>query len=183
VSILSAAETLGATVGWVVEREGLGTWRGEGFAWVIVKLAVEMIFYLLSGVLEHVVGIGGARVDLIMDPGVVLGVVIGAKGGLPVANGLEGAKGVEVALDGLGHDDLVIILILDGDGDVVHEVVPIRFDVVFKCLAVDVDMGVGGGLGDITHEGVGDTFKWKDGEGISVMDRTVYDLHVHEEAS
>jgi hypothetical protein len=46
---------------------------------------------------------------------------------------------------------------------------------------VNIDVSVGGRLGDITGKGVDDAFKWKDGEGISITDRTVYDLCVHEE--
>jgi hypothetical protein len=158
-------------------------WCGEGLAWAVVELVAEMIFYLLSSGLEQVVGIRGAGVDLVMDPGAVLGVIIGAKGGLPVANGHEGAEGVEVALDSLGHDNVVLVLILDGNGDVVCEVVPIGLDVVFKHLAVDIDTGVSGGLGDIAGKGVGNAFKWKDGKGISVTNRTVYDLRVCEKTS
>jgi hypothetical protein len=182
VSILSTAKTLSAVVGRVVECKGPGTWCSEGFAWAIVKLAAEMIFYLLSGILKHVVGIGGVEVDLMMDPGAVLGVVVGAKGGLPIVNGLEGAEGVKVALNGLGHNDLIIVLVLNSDGNIVCEVMPIGFNVVFKHLVMDIDMGVGGGLGDIAGDGVGDAFKWKDGEGIGVTDHTVYDLCVREKA-
>jgi hypothetical protein len=150
-----------------------------------MELAAEMIFYLLSGSLKQIVGVRGAGVNPVMDPGAVLRVVIGAKGNLSITNVLKGAKSVTVAFDGLGHNSfvLIIILILDGDVDVICEVVPVRLSAVFKRLAMDIDAGVSGRLGDIAGKGVGDAFKWKDGKGIGVMDRTVYDLHVHEETS
>jgi hypothetical protein len=113
----------------------------------------------------------------------MLGVVIGAEGNLPIVNCLKGAEGVKVALNGLGYYDLVVILILDGDGDVICDLVPIGFDTVLQHFAMDIDAGVSGRLGDVASEGVSNTFKWKDGEGISVMDHTVYDLCVCEEMS
>jgi hypothetical protein len=120
-----------------------------------------------------------------MDPGMVLRVIVGANGGLPVVDVLDGAEGVKIALGNLRQDDLVLILILvlDGNGNVIHEVVPIGLNMAFKHLTVDVDTGVSGGLGNVASKGVSDAFKWKDGEGISVTDRTVYDLRVCEETS
>jgi hypothetical protein len=150
-----------------------------------MELAAEMIFNLLSGCLKKVIGVGGAGVDPVMDPCAVLGVIVGAKGDPPVVNAFDGAEGVEIALGDLGWDDfvLVLVLILNCDGDVIREMMPIGLDTVFKCLAVDVDAGVSGGLGDVAGEGVGDVFKWKDGKGIGVTDHTVYDLRVCEETS
>jgi hypothetical protein len=72
---------------------------------------------------------------------------------------------------------------LNRDGDVIRKVVPVGLGAVFKRLAVTVDTGVSSGLGDVASEGVGDMFKWKDGEGIGVTDCTVYDLHVCEKTS
>jgi hypothetical protein len=72
---------------------------------------------------------------------------------------------------------------LDGDGNVVTNVVPVGLDMVLQCLMVDVDMGVSGGLGDIISKGGGGVFEGKDGKRISVTDRTVYDLHVCKETS
>jgi hypothetical protein len=185
VSILSTAKTPGAVVGRVVECVRPGTRHGEWLARAVVELAVKIIFYLLSGGLEQIVGVGGAGVNPVMDSDAVLGVVVGVKGNPSITNVLEGAKGVTVAFDGLGHNSfvLVVILILDGNGDVICEVVPIRLNTILKRFAVYIDVGVSGRLGDIAGKGVGDVFKWKDGEGIGVMDCTMYDLHVHEETS
>jgi hypothetical protein len=151
-----------------------------------VKLVAEMIFNLLGGCLKKVVGVGGAGVDPVMDPCMVLGVVVSAKEGLPIANAFNHGEGVMVvALRDLCGDNfvLVLILVLNCDGDVVCKVMPVGLDAVLKCLAVDVDAGVSGGLGDIASKSVGDAFKWNDGEGIGVTDHTVYDLRVHEEMS
>jgi hypothetical protein len=181
VSILSTTDTLGVVVAGVAECKGLGMWRGIGFAWVVVELVVEVFLDLVGCILEHTVGIGGVRVTAVMNPSTMLRVVVGAKEDLPIVNCLEGAEGVKVALDGLGYYDLIIVLILDGDGDVVCDLVPIGLNVVLQHFSVDVDTGVSGGLGDVAGKGVDDAFKWKDGEGISVTDRTLYDLCVCEE--
>jgi hypothetical protein len=135
--------------------------RGDGPVWVVVELMAEMIFNLLGGCLKQVIGIGGVGIDPVMDPGVVFGVVVGAQGHSPVVNAFNGAEGVEIALGNLGWDDLILILILilNCNGNVVCEVMPIRLDAIFKCLTVDVDTGVSGGLGDVAGEGVGDVFK------------------------
>jgi hypothetical protein len=183
VSILSAVETLGVAVAGVGLSEGSEIWHSVGLAQAVVELAAEVVLNLMGCVFEHAVGIGGLGVNAVVDPSMMLGVVVGAEGDLPVANGLEGAKGDKVALSSLGHDDLIVVLILNGNGNVSGEPVPIGFNVVFKCLIVNVDVGVGGRLDDITGEGVGDAFEWKDGEGIGVMDHTVYDLCVHEKMS
>jgi hypothetical protein len=151
-----------------------------------MELAAEMVFDLLGGCLEEVVDVRGARVDSVMDPCTVLGVIVGAEEGLPVTNAFDCGEGVAaVALSGLRGDYfvLVLVLVLNRDGDVVGEVMPVGLDVVLKRLAMDVDAGVGGRLGDIAGESVGDVFKWNDGEGISVTDCTVYDLRVREETS
>jgi hypothetical protein len=186
VAILSVAETLGAVVGRVVECEGLGAWHGERSVWAVVKLVAEIIFNLLGGCLEKVVSVGGAGVDLMIDPYVVLGVIVGAEEGLSIANAFNCGEGITaVALGALYRDDfvLVLVLILNRDGNVICKVVPVRLDAVFKHLAVDVNAGVGGGLGDVASEGVDDAFKWNNGKGIGVTDCTVYDLHVREETS
>jgi hypothetical protein len=111
----------------------------------VVELAAEMIFNLLGGCLKEIVGVGGAGVDLVMDPCTVLRVVVGAKEGLPVANAFDRSEGVAaVALRDLCGDDFIfiLILILNRNGDVVRKVMPVRLNAVFKRLAVDVDMGV-----------------------------------------
>jgi hypothetical protein len=131
VSILSVVETLGAVVAGVGLSEGSETWHGVGLVWAVVELAVEVFLDLVSGILKHAVGIRGAGVATVMNPSAMLRVVIGAEGDLLIMNGLEGVKSVKVALDGLGHNDLVVTLILNDDGDVGGEPVPIRFDAVF----------------------------------------------------
>jgi hypothetical protein len=102
VAILSVVETLGAAVGGVVECEGLRARCSEGSVRAVVELAVEMVFNLLGSCLEKVISVGGAGVDPMMDPCVVLRVIVGAKGDPPVANAFDGAEGVEVALGDLG---------------------------------------------------------------------------------
>jgi hypothetical protein len=116
----------------------------------------------------------------------VLGVVVGAEKGLSIVDAFDCSEGVvAVALRNLCGDDLdlILVLILNCNGDVVHKVMPIGLNVVLKHLVVDIDVGVGGGLGDIAGKSVGDVLKWNDGEGIGVMDRTLYDLCVCEETS
>jgi hypothetical protein len=151
-----------------------------------VELVAEMIFNLLGSCLEKVVSVGGAGINPVMNACAMLGVIVGAKEGPPIANVFDHGEGVvAIALGALCGDDfvLVLVLILNRNGNVVREVVPVGLDMVFKRLAMDVDAGVSGGLGDVVGEGVGDVFKWNDGEGIGVTDRTLYDLHVREETS
>jgi hypothetical protein len=62
-------------------------------------------------------------------------------------------------------------------------VVPVGLNTVFQHFAVHIDVGVGRGLGNVAGECVGDAPKGDNGEGISVMDRTLYDLRVREETS
>jgi hypothetical protein len=183
VAILTAAETLGAAVGGVVKGQGPGAGCRRPVR-VVVELAVEVVFNLLSGLLEEVVCIRGGGVDLVVDMCVVFGVAVGVQEGFPIMEAFDRSEGVAVgALGGLRGDDLVLVLILvlNRDGDVVGEVVPVGLDAVFQCLAVHVDTGVSCGLGDVAGEHVGDAPKGDDGEGIGVTDRTLYDLRVHEE--
>jgi hypothetical protein len=184
VAILSTTKTLGVAVGGVVKGEGPGAWRWRPVC-TVVKLAAEVIFDFLGGCLEEVVRIGGAGVDPVMDTCTVFGVVIGAQEGLPVAEAFDRGEGVAVvALGDLCRDDLVLILlILNRDGDVIGEVVPVGLDTVLKRLVVHVDAGVGRRLGNVAGECVSDVPKWDNGEGISVMDRTLYDLRVCKETS
>jgi hypothetical protein len=72
---------------------------------------------------------------------------------------------------------------LNGNGNVICDLALIGFDVVLQHLIVNIDASIGGGLDDITGKGVSSAFKWMDGEGISVTDRTVYNLCVREEMS
>jgi hypothetical protein len=185
VAILTAVETLGVAVGRVVKGEGPGVWH-QWPVRAVMKLAAEVVFDLLGDCLEEVVCVGGAGVNLVVDTCAVFGVTVGAQEGLPVTEVFDRREGVAAgALGDLHGDDLilVIVLVLNHDGDVIGEVVPVGLDVVFQCLAVHVDVGVGRGLGDVAGECVGNMPKGDNGERIGVMDCTLYDLHVHEETS
>jgi hypothetical protein len=177
-------ETLGVVVAGVGEPKRSKTRHGVGFAGVVMELVAEVVLDFIGGVLKHAVNVRGVGVTVVVNPGMMHWVPVGAGRDLSVTNVLKCAEGVQIALDGLGDYDFVIwVLILDCDGNVDCNLVPIGFDAVFQCLTVGVSTGVSGGLGDIASKGGGSMFKGKDGEGIGVMDRTVYDLRVCEETS
>jgi hypothetical protein len=144
-----------------------------------------MVFNLLGGLLEEVVCVGGG-VDPVVDACAVFRVAIGAQEGLPVTEAFDRSEGVAVrAVRDLCGDVLVLVLVLvlNHDGDVVSEVVPVGLGAVLLCLAVYVDAGVGRGLGNVAGKCVGNALKGDDGKGIGVTDRTLYDLRVREEMS
>jgi hypothetical protein len=106
VSILSTVETLSVVVAGVSEHEGSETWHDVGLARVVVKLAVEVVLDLMGSVLKHTTSVGGVGVAVVVNPCVMLRVIVGAKGDLLITNCFEGAKGVQVALNGLGDYNL-----------------------------------------------------------------------------
>jgi hypothetical protein len=146
-----------------------------------MELMVEMVLDVIGGILEYTVNVGGKMVPVVVDFSIMLQVLVSAGGDPAIVKFVECGVGIQGTLDGPCNDHFVYVLVLNGMGNVVHNVAPVGLDKVLQHFVVDIDMGISGGLGDIVSQGGSSAFEGKDGKGTSVMDCTMYDLCVCKE--